>query len=120
MVTIRQAERGDRAALEACFSELQAFERTIERNRAEPAAVCAQYLDELEAECAKHKGVFLVAESAGNVVGFVCVLAKVPSDEVVEQEREYAFVTDLVVLEPFRKLGIGSLLLAAAEAYVAQ
>jgi ribosomal protein S18 acetylase RimI-like enzyme len=119
IVTIRQANSSDRAALETCFCELQAFEQTLVDNLAEPAAICAQYLDELEAKCAKYAGVCLVAETAGDVVGFVCVLARALSDEIEQLDREYAFVTDLVVLEPFRRLGIGSLLLDAAEAYAA-
>jgi ribosomal protein S18 acetylase RimI-like enzyme len=117
VITIRPALPTDRRALEQCFCELQAFERAIEPNRAAPEKVCRPYLDELLADCTQQAGTILVAEDAGQVVGFVCVLARVPSDEIVELEREFAYITDLVVLELYRQRGIGSQLIAAAEQY---
>ena len=77
----------------------------------EPAAIRGKYIDYLLAACQKSDGSILVAEESGRVVGFACVLCRVKSEEIVEKEREYAYITDLVVLEPFRKAGIGSELL---------
>jgi GNAT superfamily N-acetyltransferase len=114
-ITIREAAAIDRPALEDCMAELQAFERSIESNRVEPEAIRGKYIDHLLTECGKSDGSILVAEQTGRVVGFVCVLCRVKSPEIVEQEREYAYVTDLVVLEPHRKAGIGAALMRAAE-----
>ena len=97
------------------MAELQAFERSIESNRVEPEAIRGKYVDHLFAECAKSGGCILVAEQSGQVVGFVCVLCRVESREIVEKEREYAYITDLVVLDRHRKAGIGTELMRAAE-----
>jgi GNAT superfamily N-acetyltransferase len=114
-VGIREAAANDRPSLEACMAELQAFEQTIERNRVEPEAIRGAYIDYLLAECQKSDGTILVAEANGQVVGFVCVLCRVDSEEIVEKDRHYAYITDLVVLAPHRKTGIGSQLIQAAE-----
>ena len=97
------------------MAELQAFECTIERNRVEPDAIRRIYIDYLLAECQKSDGTILIAEASGQVVGFVCVLCRVDSEEIVEKERQHAYITDLVVLKPHRDTGIGSQLIQAAE-----
>lgn len=117
LVIIRQVTLEDRPALERLFCELQEFERKIEPNRADPATICNRYVAELYAECSKHAGAFFVAELAGEIVGFVCVLARVPTDDVTELDREFAYITDLVVSEPHRRQGIAARLMAAAEAH---
>jgi ribosomal protein S18 acetylase RimI-like enzyme len=114
-VTIREAAANDRPALEACMAELQAFECAIEPNRVEPEAIRGVYIDFLLAQCAKSDGTILVAEQSGRVVGFVCVLCRLDSEELVEKDRLHAYITDLVVLPPDRSQGIGSQLLSAAE-----
>jgi ribosomal protein S18 acetylase RimI-like enzyme len=120
VVTIRQAESKDRNALELCFDELQSFERSIELNRSEPQSICGRYIDGLFADCAKTSGAIFVAEVDGLIVGFVCVLSRVPSDNIIELESEYAYVTDLVVLEPFQRSGFGVKLMQAAEVHAVE
>ena len=117
VVTIREADDKDRSALEACFGELQDFERSIERNRAEPQSIRGPYIEGLLADCARTSGAVFVAEVNDRVVGFVCVLSRVPSDDIIELEGDYAYVTDLVVLEPFRRSGLGVQLMHVAEAH---
>jgi len=51
------------------------------------------------------------------VVGFVCVWARVPPTEPDEPQTEYAYISDLVVLAPFRQRGLGRTLLKQAEHY---
>ncbi len=97
------------------MAELQAYERTFEHNRVEPEAIRGIYIDYLLAECQKSDGTILVAEANGQVVAFVCVLCRVVSEEIVEKDRQHAYITDLVVLEPHRNTGIGSELIQAAE-----
>jgi ribosomal protein S18 acetylase RimI-like enzyme len=112
---IREASTADRPALEDCMAELQVFERSIESNRVEPEAIRGKYLDDLLCECSKNSGSILVAEQNGRVVGFVCILCRVDSQDIIEKEREHAYITDLVVLEPYRRAGIGAELMRAAE-----
>jgi ribosomal protein S18 acetylase RimI-like enzyme len=58
-----------------------------------------------------------VAEEAARVVGFVCVWARVPSEEPDDDPSDYAFVSDLVVNPRYRRRGIGRELMSAAEQY---
>ena len=116
-ITIRQADERDRGGLEACFDELQSFEHSIEPNRAEPALIRDAYIRGLFDDCAKSSGAMFVAETSNRVVGFVCVLSRLESEDIIERDREHAYVTDLVVLEPYRKAGIASELMRVAEAH---
>jgi GNAT superfamily N-acetyltransferase len=116
-VTIRSADVRDRPGLEVCFRELQTFERTIEPNRAAPELITRQYVDDLFAWCAKFAGRILIAEVEGEIAGFVSVLARIPSEDLIEQDPEFAEVTDLIVRESHREQGIGGSLLNAAEAF---
>jgi ribosomal protein S18 acetylase RimI-like enzyme len=58
-----------------------------------------------------------VAEVAGDVVGFVCVWARVRPDEPEDDPSAYAYVSDLVVRAVHRRCGIGRRLLSAAEGH---
>ena len=97
------------------MAELQSIERSIETNRVEVGAIRGKYIDGLITTCGKTGGDILVAEGDSRVVGFVCVLSRVESEDIIEQDREYAYVTDLIVLEPHRRSGIGAELMRAAE-----
>jgi ribosomal protein S18 acetylase RimI-like enzyme len=116
-IRIRQADERDWAGLEPCFDELQSFERSLESNRAEPSLIRDAYIRGLFDECAKSSGAIFVAEMNNRVVGFVCVLSRLESEDIIERDREHAYVTDLVVLEPYRKAGIASELMRVAEAH---
>jgi ribosomal protein S18 acetylase RimI-like enzyme len=116
-ITIRQADEQDRAGLEGCFDELQSFEQSIESNRAESSLIRNAYIRGLFDDCAESSGAIFVAEVSNRVVGFVCVLSRVDSKDIIETDRDHAYVTDLVVLEPYRKAGIASELMRVAEAH---
>ena len=53
------------------------------------------------------------------IVGFAAVIARHDSDDILERNREHAYLTDLIVLDTCRGKGIGRRLLAAAEAWAA-
>jgi len=67
--------------------------------------------------CIECDGTVLVAEVDGEVAGFVTILTRVESEEIVEGEIEYGLVSDLVVASKFRRQGLGRKLLEAAESY---
>ena len=114
---IRQATANDRAGLEDCFVELQEFERSLHPNRADPHAIAGPSIAELVDDCEKTDGAILVAEEEGRIVGFVCVLSRVRTDELIELEKEYAYLSDLIVRQSYRGRGIGEQLMRAAEAH---
>lgn len=115
MVTIRKATENDRSAIVEGFFALQAYERSIEPNRADPADIAETYLRDLWADCADGKTEILVAEVDTGVVGWVGVVPRHVSDDILDHDREFAYITDLIVLQDYRDQGIGHRLLAAAE-----
>jgi ribosomal protein S18 acetylase RimI-like enzyme len=114
---IRDYDPGrDRAAVRACFAELQDVERGLEPALPEGASVAEAYVDFMLARCADWDGAVFVAEEDGAVVGFICVWARVPPDDPSER-RFCAHVSDLVVLPAWRARGIGRALVARGEDY---
>ncbi|MGD9857166.1 MAG: GNAT family N-acetyltransferase, partial [Planctomycetaceae bacterium] len=105
--TIRNTEEQDGAALLKCMLALQQYECSIEPNRALPEEVAECYLAELLAKCRDGRAEIFVAESEAQVVGFTCIVTKHDSEDTLERDRVFAYVSDLIVLEPYRKQGIG-------------
>jgi ribosomal protein S18 acetylase RimI-like enzyme len=116
-ISVRRAETRDRASLEDCFSQLQTFETTLEQNRAPAARIRREYIDRLFSGCEGTEGAIFVAEMSSRVVGFVCVWSRVESEDIIEADRWHAYVTDLVVEEAYRRMGVASALMRAAEAH---
>jgi len=114
MNVIREYLLEDAQQVEACFVELQDF-----LHRLEPIILAGKaagrYFDFMVARCAETSGKVFVAEVGRQIVGFVCVWAKVPSEELDEEPVEYAFISDLVVLPAYRGQGLGHALLQRAE-----
>ena len=107
----------DAAAVRACFVALQEVEHGIDAAAPRGEAVADAYLDRMFARCATWSGHVFVAELDGGIIGFVCVWGRVPPQEPDEPQADYAYVSDLVVLDAWRRRGIGRALLERAEAY---
>src|SRR5262249_38582494 len=107
----------DTSALHDCFIELQNSERQLDPGKPEGSTIVETYLSWMFAHCRDWDGRVFVAEVAGQVIGFVCVWARVQPDEPDENPAEYALVSDLVVSAAYRRRGIGSQLLSAAEGF---
>jgi ribosomal protein S18 acetylase RimI-like enzyme len=120
MIHIREYHLGDAPQVERCIVELQAFERAIEPNRADPETIAASYLAHILQKCLDQDGALFVAEAESTIVGFVCVFTHVDSGALIEAEREHAYVSDLLVLPAYRRQAIGRALLGQAEDYAAR
>jgi ribosomal protein S18 acetylase RimI-like enzyme len=107
----------DVAAVRACFVALQEFEHGLDPVAPRGDAIADAYLDRMFGRCASWAGRVFVAEAGGEVVGFACVWGRVPPQEPDEPQRDYAYVSDLVVLPAWRRRGLGRALLERAEAY---
>jgi len=112
---VRAYRPSDRAAVERLVVELQAHEAALFDRMLAPEAVVTGYLDALLQDCAREDGALLVAESGGEIVGYACVLARVPVRERDEMPYTHALVVDLAVARPRRRQGIGRVLLTACE-----
>jgi GNAT superfamily N-acetyltransferase len=112
---IREYHERDARQVEACIVELQDFCKQIDPLAADGRTVARKYLPHLLEQCAETDGGIFVAEHDGQVIGMVCVFARVRSKLVDEEDYEYAYVSDLVVLAGNRQKGLGHALLQRAE-----
>lgn len=107
----------DAAGLRACFVELQEYERALDGALLPAEGIVVPYLERMLERCRSWRGRVFVAEVEGAVAGFVCVWGRVPQEELDQDPRDYAYVSDLVVAERWRGRGIGRELLRRAEKY---
>ena len=113
---IRDFSDADTRAVIDLARELQAHEIMV-FDRMKPAdTIGGWYVDKLRADVAEHGGAIVVADCAGELAGYATFLASVSSaDEADEILYTYSLIGDLAVAERFRRLGIGSLLMAECE-----
>lgn len=116
MFTIRPYQPEDRQQVESRFAEMLNYERVLDKHTVQGESVAADYMDWLLAECAQKQGMIYVAEAQGNVVGFV-TLYVVHEFDITTAFNEYVYISDFGVSATHRGQGIGSALLAQAEAY---
>jgi ribosomal protein S18 acetylase RimI-like enzyme len=116
MFTIRPYRTEDRERVERRFAQLSDYEHTLDKFTNPGESVAAPHMDWLLAECAQNQGAIFVAETEGVIVGFVSTYVEHEQDISVNLS-EYLHICDLIVTAEHRGRGIGSALLAQAEAY---
>lgn len=114
---IRLFEPADLASLQYCITVMQNFERAIDPRLRPGAEMAAAYCDELRTRCGTQSGAIFVAEADGEIVGFVAVQARVPFERLDEPPGDCALISNLAVLVPHRRRGVGRALLATAEGH---
>lgn len=117
VAVIRAYQPQDEVACRACVVELQDAERQIDPRLRPGDSMADAYLAQMHNYCRDHGGAIFLAEEAGEVVGLVMVLARVPFEHLDEPPGHYALVAELVVREGFRRRGIARALLDVAERY---
>jgi GNAT superfamily N-acetyltransferase len=117
IATIRRYVPGDELACRTCIVELQDAERQIDARLRPGESMVDEYLAQLHKHCRDYAGAIFLAESAGEVVGLVMVLARVPFESLDDPPGEYALVAELVVRDGFRRRGIARALLDVAADY---
>ena len=106
----------DREALVACVAGLQDYERTLDADLPPGAPIAPRYVDAMLQRCRAYRGRILVAEEADRILGFMCVLGRVPEAQA-GRARSHAMVGELYLDPVWRGQGIGTRLLTAAEAH---
>jgi ribosomal protein S18 acetylase RimI-like enzyme len=119
-IAIREYETKDAAELRECYVELQDDERLLDPHLRDGQSSAEEYLGYMFRRCSETEGKVFVSEGDGSVVGFVSIWAKIRSRAIEEEEYEYAYVSDLVVLRSHRGRGLGRALLGKAEEYASQ
>lgn len=107
----------DREAVIACVAGLQDYERTFDPELPPGERVARRYVDAMLHRCRAYLGRVMVAVDGGEVVGFLCVLARVPEQQVDEAARPHAMVGELYLSPEQRSQGTGRRLLEAAETF---
>jgi ribosomal protein S18 acetylase RimI-like enzyme len=107
----------DADALRACIIEHQDFHRSLEPSWPAGKTIVDDYVKFLEAQCAAHDGRILIADSDGEVVGFVCIVAATRNDSP-DDPATFAWVHDVFVRPSHRRQGIATALMAEAESFV--
>ncbi|MFQ5643607.1 MAG: GNAT family N-acetyltransferase [Thiogranum sp.] len=114
-VTVRQYEPRDEQQLRAVarqnfIDQLQEGSVAGAEDPAERA-----YLEHVIRIQEGGKGVILVAEQGGELIGFVCLSGPVGNQAEGERQDAYAFMSDLFVVPEYRNRGTGSRLVREIE-----
>jgi ribosomal protein S18 acetylase RimI-like enzyme len=114
-VTIRALEDRDAATLREFVIALHDTERALEPRLSPGASMVDDYIAQISAGCAEHDGAIYVAEAESRIVGFICVYARVPFEDLADPPGEHAYITDVYVHDGWRRRGIAQAMLARAE-----
>jgi GNAT superfamily N-acetyltransferase len=114
-LVIRPATAADRIALDEQELGLNLFENALVGDRNLTAAGSTAAMDKLHQRVANSRGVVLVAEISGAVVGHLVLAFERFGPYVREELRDYALVADLFVRADHRGRGIGRALITEAE-----
>src|SRR5262249_50396713 len=91
-------------------------EKRFEADRRVDGSVAEEFYDVLSARVHEHNGCIFVAENETNlVVGWAVAHEEKNEVYVVEDERRFAYISELYVVEEARGRGIGRALIATCE-----
>ena len=114
---IREADlAGDRTAFLAFIMGSQHYEHAIEPNRRLDPPVAEEHLAKMLALLSERAGqIFVAADDANQAVGWSIVVEQEDDIYVVAEERRYAYIAELFVVESLRGIGAGRALIVACE-----
>lgn len=117
---VRTYRPEDQDRVKHCIIELQDFERVLEADRVEGEQIVERNFQELQEAHQQNTGRMFVAEIEEEVVGFINVRFEHESQAYLSSLVDYAYISDVVVLQAYRGRGIGTMLLQQAEAFARQ
>ena len=105
----------DNAAMLSFIDGMQLFEHAIEPDRRIDATVAQEFFVEIFARVQSRGGAVLVYEDSGALFGWAVVYRDENDIYVRSEERAFALISELFVVEAARGRGIGKALIAACE-----
>jgi len=105
----------DKPEILAFIDGMQRFEHAIETDRRIDAAVAEEFFTDIFARLAEKTGVAFIAEEGGEKLGWAAAYREQNDVYVRADEREFAHISELYVVEAARGKGVGRALLAACE-----
>jgi len=117
---VRTYRPEDQDRVKRCIIELQDFERVLEPDRVEGERIAERNFQELQEAHHQNTGKIFVAEVDEEVVGLVNVRFEHESQTYMSSLVDYAYISDIFVLQAYRGRGIGTMLLQQAEAFARQ
>ena len=116
MITIRKAKKEDSEVLENLYTELEE-DAVLYQPEHFVFSKKGQRSKQLEQILESENQIMLVAEDAGNVIGFAHVTFAHAKEISCLKPQSNTYLQDLVVTKKLRSRGTGTLLLNAAKEY---
>lgn len=117
MITYHEWTEPDAKELQRLVGALHESMRPYDENYPPEGAIIEGYFHYLVAQVAATSGTFFVAEEDGRLIGFACVFGLMPPFTPDEDPARFTFISDLYVNPAYQGQGVGTALLARAEAY---
>lgn len=115
MLKIREYTHQDLQALRRQVAELHEAMCALDPSLPPPDEIIDAYFEHLLQTSKSTGGTFYVAESGGEMVGYLCLFGLMSPSDPDEPPEPYSFVADLYVRPEFQGRGIGKSLMEIAE-----
>lgn len=116
MITIAHYQETDLEFVSRFIAGLQDHERELVPALKPGVDVAQPYFEYMRNSVREKNGVVLVARADGVAIGFVCAWVEPGNDMLVsDEQRGYAYVSDLYVQEEWRRSGVAGQLMQAME-----
>ncbi len=116
MIVLEPYREAHRPALEDFVAGIQEHERALVPTLKTGAEIARGYADHVLRRVAERDGVILMARAEGATVGAICAWVAEDDDPLLRDDaRRHAYISDLFVVEAWRRRGVARRLLDAVE-----